>query len=480
MNTRKVIDESSGPVALSASFNSNNILFSVALENGFQIYNTQKCEVVSARRLRGGIGNTQILDTTNFIALVGGGKQPHFPENKVIIWDEKSQTAAITMEFRTEVKRVCLSKDHIVVVLLNSVNLYRFAKPPSKITMFETSNNPFGLCCLGKRVVAFPGRTPGHVQIVELATKNVSIVPAHSLPLRALDLSRDGEFLATASEKGTLIRIWSVASGTRLAEFRRGVDPAAIFSVAISPSNAFLAVTSDKSTLHIFELVPQPAPAPAPSSIRSPHHRSHSHSLTPSPARGEAPNGGTPPPQPAPSVFSATSSHRPSPPPPSAAQPAEPPPHKWGFLSKLPFAPRVFSDTYSACSCAFAPGDEPPHLSLGPGGVAGGGAGGTAADAYLRSPSASAPIPGVPGGRPGKGIIGWVEQKRRCGGGAGEGVGRGRGGREESDWEVEDALVVLGAGSDARWEMFRVARGGEGGTGGWVVWREGWRRYLED
>lgn len=57
-----------------------------------------------------------------------------------------------------------------------------------------------GLACLGSKLIAFPGRSPGQVQLVELETGNVSIIPAHSTPLRAMALSPDGEVLATASE----------------------------------------------------------------------------------------------------------------------------------------------------------------------------------------------------------------------------------------------------------------------------------------
>ena len=35
---------------------------------------------------------------------------------------------------------------------------------------------------------------------MEFATSNVSIIPAHGSSLRALDISQDGEILATASE----------------------------------------------------------------------------------------------------------------------------------------------------------------------------------------------------------------------------------------------------------------------------------------
>lgn len=158
------------------------------------------------------------------------------------------------MEFCTPIQRIRLSTTNIVVVLLNEVNLYKFSSPPQKLAAFTTANNPFGLCCLGKRLLAFPGRTPGHVQLVELATNNVSIIPAHSNSLRALDLSNDGEVLATASETGTLVRMWSTANCAKTTEFRRGVDQATIFSLAINPSGSLLALTSDKSTLHLFDL----------------------------------------------------------------------------------------------------------------------------------------------------------------------------------------------------------------------------------
>ena len=93
------------------------------------------------------------------------------------------------------------SRSKIVVALQNSIHIYEFSSPPKKQFVFESADNFFGLCCLGPKVVAFPGQTPGKVQLVELTTGNVSIIPAHNSPLRALELSSNGEILATASEK---------------------------------------------------------------------------------------------------------------------------------------------------------------------------------------------------------------------------------------------------------------------------------------
>ena len=120
---------------------------------------------------------------------------------QLIIWDDGKQKVAITLELRTQVYRVRLSRSKIVIALQNSIHIYEFCSPPNKLFVFETADNQRGLCCLGTNIVAFPGQTPGKVQLVELGTGNVSILPAHDTALRAMDLSADGEVLATASEK---------------------------------------------------------------------------------------------------------------------------------------------------------------------------------------------------------------------------------------------------------------------------------------
>ncbi|KAL2852196.1 WD40-repeat-containing domain protein [Aspergillus pseudodeflectus] len=307
MNTRQFIDESVGPYSLSATFNNGNSCFSVGLETGFCVFNANPCELKVSRDFNAGVGVAVMLGQSNYLAIVGGGRQPKFPQNKLVIWDDAKQKAVITLEFRTSVLGVRLSKSRIVVALLNSVHTFAFSTPPKKLSVFETTDNPLGLACLGQELLAFPGRSPGQVQLVELETGNVSIIPAHSTPLRAMALSPDGEVLATASEAGTLIRIFATSNCAKMAELRRGVDHAAIFSLAISPSNNLLAVTSDKSTLHVFDL-------PHPS--KNPYHNQ------------------------------ATSSSE------------ERLNRKWGILGKIPLLPRMFSDVYSFANIHFEMGEE--------------------------------------------------------------------------------------------------------------------------
>jgi hypothetical protein len=69
----------------------------------------------------GGIGTAEMLGTTSYIALVGGGKQPKFPQNKVCpledsgwqlvnktdivyevqIWNDHTKTVTTALEFKT-------------------------------------------------------------------------------------------------------------------------------------------------------------------------------------------------------------------------------------------------------------------------------------------------------------------------------------------------------------------------------------------
>jgi WD40 repeat protein len=70
--------------------------------------------------------------------------------------------------------------------------------------------------------------------------------------LRGLALTADGSKLATASTKGTVLRVWDVATSACLQEFRRGVERANITCLCWSWDYQWLSCTSDKGTAHVF------------------------------------------------------------------------------------------------------------------------------------------------------------------------------------------------------------------------------------
>jgi WD40 repeat protein len=67
-------------------------------------------------------------------------------------------------------------------------------------------------------------------------------------------LNFTGTLLATASDKGTLIRIFSTEDGSPLQEVRRGSDKAEIYSIAFDKHSTWIACSSDKGTIHIFHV----------------------------------------------------------------------------------------------------------------------------------------------------------------------------------------------------------------------------------
>ena len=82
----------------------------------------------------------------------------------------------------------------------------------------------------------------------------LQLIEAHESTLRALVLTADGGKLATASHKGTIVRVWDVATSQNIYEFRRGVERANITCLAFSWDDQWISCSSDKGTTHIFYL----------------------------------------------------------------------------------------------------------------------------------------------------------------------------------------------------------------------------------
>lgn len=152
----------------------------------------------------------------------------------------------------------------LIVLLKRHAYAFTLEEKPQRLGIFETIDNSNALASLSLTactpILALPGRTAGQIQIIHLVSQKessnpISILVAHSSPIACLELSRSGQFLASASEKGTLIRVWHVPTSKLVNELRRGTDRAAIHSIAFSNDETRLVVSSDKGTIHIFNLV---------------------------------------------------------------------------------------------------------------------------------------------------------------------------------------------------------------------------------
>jgi WD repeat-containing protein 45 len=70
--------------ALCVSFNQGSTHFAVGLSNGFRVYTADPLREQMRQDFNdGGLAVVEMLERTNWIALVGGGREPKFPQNKV-------------------------------------------------------------------------------------------------------------------------------------------------------------------------------------------------------------------------------------------------------------------------------------------------------------------------------------------------------------------------------------------------------------
>lgn len=271
------MDLQSNPVhdLLHVSFNQDYSCVACGTESGFKVYNADPFRLTLSRDFSpgGGLGIVAMLFRTNILALAGGGRSPRYQPHKVVLWDDRQARTIAELSFRSAVRSVRLRRDLVVAVLNNKVYVYGF-RSLALLDSIETTNNPKGLCCLStgsdRPVLVCPGMQQGRALVIyyprafgeaqaPVARERTTIVAAHESPIAAMALDFAGNLLATASDKGTIVRVYDTAGGTRRQELRRGADRAEIHSLAFSPSGEFLAVSSDKGTIHIFA-VGRPSP----------------------------------------------------------------------------------------------------------------------------------------------------------------------------------------------------------------------------
>jgi hypothetical protein len=244
---------------LYVGYNQDNGCFACGTDTGFRIYNCDPFKETFQRDFSmGGIGYVEMLFRCNILALVGGGRNPRYPPNKVMIWDDHQNRCIGELSFKSEVRAVKLRRDRVLVVLSKKIYVYNFADL-KLVDHIETFQNDQGLCSLcpysNNTVVACPGLSAGTVR-VQLYDQNnkTQLINAHETALACIALNFDGTRLATASEKGTLIRIWDTSSGKLVQEVRRGANPALIYSIAFNHNSQWLACSSDKGTVHVYGL----------------------------------------------------------------------------------------------------------------------------------------------------------------------------------------------------------------------------------
>lgn len=265
------------------TFNQDHSLLAVATTRGLRTYTTEPFELSHAST-DDDVSLVEPLFSTSLVAQI-------LTPRLLRIINTKRHSTICELTFHGMVVAVKMNRKRLAVLLEEVAFVYDISNMRS-LHQQNTPLNPHGICALSpssennylavphhQERAASPENAPMHVPkgpaakepvcgdvlIYDLnQMEEVAVIPAHQTPLSCVAMNGEGTLLATASEKGTVIRIFSIPDGKKLFQFRRGSMPARIYCMSFNATSTLLCVSSATETVHVFRLAP-PCPPPPPS-----------------------------------------------------------------------------------------------------------------------------------------------------------------------------------------------------------------------
>ena len=241
----------------SISFTENSESMCVAMNTGFAVFTTNPLKCIFYRKFPDKqIGKAVTLHNSSIVICTGVQGQDSFSDKTVIAFDESIGRSVFEVTLPDSIKQIKMFPSFFSVTTKSEVRIYTF-DPPMLYTQYRNPTNEFAPSDLSihynMHQAAFTGRDLSTVRIVNGNKTDISL-KAHNHGISVISMNSDGNYIATASETGTCIRLWKCENGERIAEFRRGRRPTQITSLAFDPRLQLLAVASTNPTLHVFKI----------------------------------------------------------------------------------------------------------------------------------------------------------------------------------------------------------------------------------
>ena len=202
-----------------------------------------------------------MLYSTNLILLVGLTEYGEFSPKKVTIWSTgQNEVVCSSYPFSSNINIAKINKLRMIIGERNFLHIYSNGDMKILHTIYV------GPVTLGKLVLSSNGEKnnwvcfssssdEGLVKVYDTLYPSMKThIKAHKSPILKMCLNSNGDRLATCSCKGTIIRIFSLPKGEKVLTFKRGISSAFIFSLNFCPRTERLISSSDRGTLHIFDL----------------------------------------------------------------------------------------------------------------------------------------------------------------------------------------------------------------------------------
>eukprot|EP00930_Biecheleria_cincta_P021724 TRINITY_DN16010_c0_g1_i1.p1 TRINITY_DN16010_c0_g1~~TRINITY_DN16010_c0_g1_i1.p1 ORF type:complete len:547 (+),score=78.14 TRINITY_DN16010_c0_g1_i1:31-1671(+) len=296
---------------LHIGFNQDQTCLAIGTLSGFQIFSTENF-VLLHEEVCGAVAMVEMLFRTSLLAFVGHPCADPALRRQLTMWNTTSRSHMCRLEFDSQIHAIRMNHRRVVVLLQLKIHIFELRTmrslhvidrlPPSSL-----GSDSLGLSwlCASSGYLATPlalpeskllGGSPRHgwnsvhssrsgspgsngtetdscavqqapdsaacdmgpklglVTIWNTYTlKLVGTVLAHRSPVQALCLNPTGQILATASARGTVIRLFGLPALEMLFSFRRGTSPCQILGLGFSRDSSYLCAPSSSGTVHIFK-----------------------------------------------------------------------------------------------------------------------------------------------------------------------------------------------------------------------------------
>lgn len=250
--------DSNGTKNYFVNFNQDSTSLAVGGKSGYKLYSLNSVDNLDKIYSNGTEDSCLVerLFSSSLVAVVSLAAP-----RKLKVCHFKKGTEICNYSYSNTILAVKLNRARLIVCLEESLYIHNIRDMKVLHTIRDTPPNPLGLCALSTNsencFLAYPGSAAiGEVQIFDAINLHAkTMIHAHDSPLAAVAFSPSGTRVATASEKGTVIRVFSVTDGSKIYEFRRGVKRCvAISCLAFSHCGQYLSCSSNTETVHIFRL----------------------------------------------------------------------------------------------------------------------------------------------------------------------------------------------------------------------------------
>ncbi|KAF7489279.1 WD repeat domain phosphoinositide-interacting protein 2 [Sarcoptes scabiei] len=243
---------------VSVTFNQESTSLAVGTKYGFRLYDIKDIDQLQLIH-EDNSDYTFIVErlfSSSLLAIVNLSAP-----RKLKICHFKKKIDIIQYSYCNTILAVKLNRLRLIVCLEENIFIHNIKDLNLVHSIKHVSSNPNGIIALApsneRCYLAYPARnTIGEVNIFDAdKLEDKLTIAAHDNPLVSLTFDSQGIKLATASEKGTVIRVFSTLTGECIYEFRRGYARCvSIYSLSFSSDSKFLCASSNTETVHIFKL----------------------------------------------------------------------------------------------------------------------------------------------------------------------------------------------------------------------------------